>query len=227
MSTDVPRHIFIGDVHGCLDELRALLVKVGHQVGDVVVLVGDLVAKGPDSSGVVAFARESGLRAVRGNHDEAVLRIRHAWQRGQVPERARPGHLRVARSLSQLDVAWLETLPLSMGLPMFNALVVHAGIVPGVPLAKQRPIDILTMRALTPHGQASPRLEDGVQWVTRYSGPAHVIFGHDALSGLQRTAFASGLDTGCVYGRELTALILPENKLVTLPARRTYKELGP
>jgi len=192
-----------------------------------VVLVGDLVAKGPDSAGVVAFARESGLRAVRGNHDEAVSRVRHGTQKGHPPERARPGHVRVARSLSAADFAWLDALPLHMALPAFNALVVHAGVVPGTPIERQKPIDLLTMRALTPHGHASPRLEDGVQWVTRYSGPEHVIFGHDALSGLQRTAFASGLDTGCVYGRELTALTLPDNRLVTVPARRAYKELGP
>jgi Calcineurin-like phosphoesterase len=228
MPSEVPRHIFIGDVHGCLDELRALLTKLSFRPkDDVVVLVGDLVAKGPDSAGVVAFAREMGLVAVRGNHDDAVMRVQKAQRRGHPLERARPGHLRVARALRDVDAAWLDALPLYLTLPVFNALVVHAGVVPGLPVERQKPADLLTMRALTPHGQASPRLEDGVQWVTRYSGPEHVIFGHDALSGLQRTAFASGLDTGCVYGRELTALILPENKLVSVPARRAYKELGP
>ncbi len=52
-STTAPRTLVIGDVHGCLDELRALVAKSGVTADDDVVFVGDLVAKGPDSVGVV------------------------------------------------------------------------------------------------------------------------------------------------------------------------------
>lgn len=227
MASDVPRHIFIGDVHGCLDELTALLAKLSYARGDLVVLVGDLVAKGPDSAGVVALARDYGFAAVRGNHDEAVLRLRHPVQSRQPPERTRPGHLRVARTLKDSDWAYLSALPLMLAFPEFNAVVVHAGVVPGVPLDSQRQVDLLTMRSLTANGTASPKLEQGVPWITRYRGPDHIIFGHDAMSGLQRSSFATGLDTGCVYGRELTALVLPEGKLVSVPARHAYKDLRP
>ena len=48
-----PRIIAIGDVHGCVDELQLLLKRVNYQPGDAVVFLGDLVAKGPDSCGVV------------------------------------------------------------------------------------------------------------------------------------------------------------------------------
>lgn len=227
MTQAAIRHVFIGDVHGCLDELEALVRKVRLGPADRVVFVGDLVAKGPDSAGVVAYARELKALCVRGNHDEAVLRIRRA-RRG-VGERERPKktHLRVAETLSEADWRWLELLPLSLRFPEFDSIVVHAGVVPGKALSEQRPYDLMTMRTLRPDGYASPRLEDGALWAQAYRGPERVIFGHDAITGLQREPFALGLDTGCVYGRELTALVLPANELVSVPARRAYRELAP
>src|SRR5690349_15378717 len=66
--------VIIGDVHGCLDELRALVHGCGGERSARFVLVGDLVAKGPDSVGVVAYAREHGFSAVMGNHDDKVVR---------------------------------------------------------------------------------------------------------------------------------------------------------
>jgi hypothetical protein len=52
-----PRIIAIGDVHGCVDELQLLLKRVNYQPGDVVIFLGDLVAKGPDSCGAVQMVR--------------------------------------------------------------------------------------------------------------------------------------------------------------------------
>jgi hypothetical protein len=225
MAEPQVRHVFIGDVHGCLDELKALLRKVRVGPTDRVVFVGDLVAKGPDSAGVVACARELKSLCVRGNHDEAVLKIRRARQQGVDPPRIKRTHLQVAERLREADWRWLEQLPLYLRFPELGSVVVHAGVVPGKPLEKQHPEDLMTMRTLRPQGSASPRLEDGEPWAKFYRGPEHVIFGHDAVSGLQRQPFATGIDTGCVYGRTLTALIQPGGELVHVPARRTYREL--
>jgi diadenosine tetraphosphatase ApaH/serine/threonine PP2A family protein phosphatase len=225
MADPAVRHVFIGDVHGCLDELEMLLRKVKVGPDDRIVFVGDLVAKGPDSAGVVARARELKSQCVRGNHDEAVLRIRRARQQGSDLPRAKKTHLRVADRLREEDWRWLEKLPLYLPFPELATIVVHAGVVPGKPLEKQHPDDLMTMRALRPTGTASPRLEDGTRWAKSYPGPEHIIFGHDAISGLQREPFATGIDTGCVYGRTLTALILPGHELVSVQARRAYREL--
>jgi hypothetical protein len=226
MTPDLARHIFIGDVHGCLDELRLLLRKIAPRAEDKLVFVGDLVAKGPDSAGVVGLARELSALCVRGNHDEAVLRYRRSQQQNQEPPRLKKGHIEVAKSLSERDWAYLEGLPLWLTFPQYGALVVHAGLVPGLAFERQQPDTLMNMRSIRADGSPSSRMDEGRPWAELWQGPQRVIFGHDAVSGLQQRRFATGLDTGCVYGRELTALVLPENKLVSVPATRAYKEIS-
>lgn len=219
------RTILVGDVHGCVDELYDLLRACDACPSDRLLLVGDLVAKGPDSRGVIALARERGAECVRGNHDEAVLRVHRARREGRELVKVKPIHQRVADTLTAADWEYLERMPLWLCLRELNVLVVHAGVVPGVPLEAQKETDLLNMRSIREDGSASARLEEGVRWAECYQGPWHVVFGHDAITGLQRHPHATGLDTGCVYGRYLTALILPERRLVSVPARRAYQEL--
>lgn len=68
------RLIFIGDVHGCVDELRDLLKQVQHaRSSDHVIFTGDLIEKGPASTEVVDLARSINASCVRGNHEDRVL----------------------------------------------------------------------------------------------------------------------------------------------------------
>src|SRR5271154_6373727 len=67
------RTIIVGDVHGCRAELEKLLERVAFATGDRLVFVGDLVARGPDSLGVLDVARQTGAVIVRGNHEEKLV----------------------------------------------------------------------------------------------------------------------------------------------------------
>ncbi|RKH52836.1 metallophosphoesterase, partial [Corallococcus llansteffanensis] len=187
------------------------------------VLVGDLVAKGPDSAGVVRRAREHGFRAVRGNHDAHVLR----WHAGKAAKgkKLKPEHRQVLDTLTADDWAYLGALPSYEHFPDLNVVAVHAGLVPGVPLSEQKEEFLLNMRSIAADGTPSKRLEAGEPWGSLWKGPELVVFGHDAMRGLQRHPFALGLDSGCVYGGKLTAYVLPEGKFYSVTAARAYMAL--
>ncbi|WIG93793.1 metallophosphoesterase [Myxococcus sp. SDU36] len=217
------RTLFIGDVHGCAEELDALLAQCAWQPGDRVVLVGDLVAKGPDSAGVVRRAREQGFLAVRGNHDAHVLR----WHAGRGPrgKKLKPEHQQVLDTLTPEDWAWLEAQPLYRLFPELNVVAVHGGLVPGVPLEAQKEDELLNLRSILADGTPSKRVDAGAPWASLWQGPELVIFGHDAMRGVQRHPYAVGLDSGCVYGGKLSAYVLPEGRLVSVLAKRAYVDV--
>lgn len=214
----MPRTIVIGDIHGCLAELEALLDRVEAGPGDRVVSVGDLVAKGPDSAGVVRRAREIGMTAVVGNHDHKCLRWWRARREGDEPPRLKEHHQVVCDALSEDDWQWLDALPLVLRLPDVSAIVVHGGLVPEIALEDQEPGVLMNLRSIRSDGSPSSRVDEGLPWASLWSGPEHVVFGHDAVRGLQRWPHATGLDTGCVYGGQLTALVLPDHELVSVDA---------
>jgi Calcineurin-like phosphoesterase len=221
----VSRTIIIGDVHGCSEELLLLLRECEHAPSDTVVLVGDLVAKGPDSRGVLAIVRDLSALSVLGNHDARVLDHRLALEAGRTARPLRPDHAAVVAALDDRDFDLLASLPLYLRLPGDAGLVVHAGLVPGIPLDQQERDMLLNIRTIRPDGTGSRRPNEGVLWGSRWKGPEFVYFGHHAAQGLQRHPYALGLDTGCVYGRRLSAFVLPDKQLISVEARKTYTEV--
>ncbi len=213
------RTIVVGDLHGCMEELLTLLDEVSFDGGrDRLVSVGDIVGKGPRGAELVRLFRKRGYSAVRGNHDEKLI----AWRRGESSKSLGPAHRPDASRMGDADWRWLESLPLYLELPEHDAIIVHGGLVPGVPLDEQDPHVLLNLRSFRSDGSPSKRVDAGEPWAKRWPGPALVVFGHDAVRGLQRWPHAIGLDTGCVYGGQLSALLLPERRIVSVAARAAY-----
>jgi len=224
------RTIIVGDVHGCRSELEGLLDRVAFASGDRLVLVGDLVARGPDSLGVLDVVRRTGAIVVRGNHEQRLLDwrdARAAWMHGEAAAKPPIGrmHRDLARSLRAVDWTLLETSPLFFDLPEHGARVVHAGLVPGIPFEAQSPqtlMRIRTVRVAAPRRGRTRAKPANVLWGAAYEGPPHIVFGHNAAPGLQLHPWATGLDTGCVYGGRLTAMVLASGQRIprALAARR-------
>lgn len=206
------RTIVLGDIHGCYDELLDLLRAADARPEDRLISVGDLICKGPDSRGVLDWAMKTkNLECVLGNHE---LRLLEHWKRGE-RSHAKPYDAAVYEQLgADLDryMKFVASWHTTVSGPGF--LVVHAGFDPREGMEWQ------TRRTLT----GIRKLADGTPWFDAYRDDTLIVFGHWAQRRPIVRRNAIGLDTGCVYGESLTALILPERRLVSVRARRAYSE---
>jgi hypothetical protein len=227
------RTIIVGDVHGCVDELGRLLDALAPAAADRVFFVGDLIARGPDSLGVLALYRQVNARSVLGNHESTLLAAHRARRDGTKRPRLSSLHYALLHRLGEADWELLEKLPLSLSLPEHGLCVVHAGVLPAQGLSALDAWTLTHIRSIDPQGKPSPR-HDYEPWATRYTGEPHIVFGHNSRLGLQLEASATGIDTGCVYGGSLTALVLEagervpadreerRQRLRSVPAARAY-----
>lgn len=189
------RTLVVGDVHGCA---RALERVVAQARPDRVVLVGDVFPKGPEPARTWEVLRDLGAEGVMGNHDARLLDV---WgQRGDAV------HHHTWPLLPEAARAWLAALPLHR--EEAGHLVVHAGVHPTEGLSGSTRKVLLTVR----RWPDDLDLENPFWWQL-YTGSAAIVYGHDAMRGLQRHARTTGLDTGCVYGGVLTGLVLETGEL--------------
>jgi hypothetical protein len=121
--------------------------------------------------------------------------------------------------LSDEDWALLESLPLYMDLEQHDLRIVHAGVLPGVPFERQEAWTLTHIRSVLPSGAPSDKLDGGL-WGELYADGPHVVFGHNSRRQLQLHPRATGIDTGCVYGGSLTALVLAEGQHMPFPDER-------
>jgi hypothetical protein len=211
------RTIVVGDIHGCYDELMALIEKVDLGEKDRVVCVGDLISKGPKNREVLElFMTDARFSTVIGNHD---LALRRKWNGEDIE--LKPAQKEAHKELKgEKDsyTTFLNRLPFVIDLD--THLVVHAGLRPNVELYSQTTGDLTKLRTLGPDRES----EEGTPWYHVYFGDKTVLFGHWPAPEPRRGKNAIGLDTGCVYGYSLTAYIIETEEFVTVPALRAYDE---
>lgn len=234
----IPPRMFdlVGDVHGCDDELVALLGTLGHPLdprrshphGRRLVFVGDLVDRGPATPAVLrrvmTLVAAGRALCVAGNHD---VRLAEAL-RGIAVE---PGH-GLEESLAQLAAepesfrteaaAFIESLPGHLVLDDGRLVVAHAGLdrrFHGQATAEARDRAIHGAYTGTFDERPMPVRDD---WAARHDGSVAVVQGHTPVAEAEWFNETICIDTACVYGGRLTALAWPERRLVSVPAIRPW-----
>jgi hypothetical protein len=211
------RTVVVGDIHGCYEELAALVEGVGLGESDRLVSVGDLVTKGAQSREVLElFIGDARFSAVIGNHDRALLEY---WKGERKKKHLKPSQKRCAKELKEGRERYAEFFDSLPGyLDLGTHVVVHAGLRPGVPLDEQTLDDLTALRTLGPDRES----RQGTPWYELYEGDKTALFGHWPAPAPRRGPRAIGLDTGCVYGYKLTAYVVETGEFHSVPAFRAY-----
>ena len=227
------RWYVMGDVHGRCDLFEALVAAIdaddgaAGQATTTVVLLGDLVDRGPDSAGVIAQARAWAerrvVRLLAGNHEDMFLEsfddpemLRHFLRHGGREtvlsygiDRERYNSL----TLEELQVEMARAVPAGDRAFLVAAeewiaagdyLFVHAGINPAVPLEEQRRSDLLWIR------ERFLRHEEAFSHV--------VVHGHTIFDEVEDAGTRIGIDTGAYRSGRLTALVLEGSARRTIQA---------
>lgn len=220
---DGQRVYAVGDVHGCIDLFDALRAYIEEDdaargpAETVVILLGDLVDRGPDSAGVLRAARawqqQRAVRILCGNHEEMFLRgrkdlevlrhfLRHGGKEtilsfGVDPAAFAAATMEEAQAMLcdavPADVlAFIETMEDRIALGDY--LFVHAGVDPRLPLEEQRTGELRWIR--------EPFLSHPDSF-----GPV-VVHGHSIREEAEDKGNRIGIDTGAYMSGKLTALML-------------------
>lgn len=214
------RLIAIGDIHGCYLEFAELLSRLELTKDDRIVLLGDLINRGPDSRKVIDLARACHATALLGNHELRLLKFRKIGDR----KLARETDYETFQQLGTADWSYLEAMALTFEERELNTVFVHGGFLPDQPWQKQ-PAEVVTrIQVIDQDGRPAKRADapGAPAWADLWSGPPFVVYGHTPRDEIYKLKWSVGIDTACVQGGYLTAYILPEKRFVQVRAKQRY-----
>ncbi len=237
----------IGDVHGCYDELVALLQQLGyisntgkwdtaspfqvsHPAGRKVIFLGDLVDRGPYVPAVLRLAMQmtadGAALCVPGNHDAKLLR-KLQGKDVQISHG-------LAESIAQLALlppefvsqaaTFIDNLVSHYVLDDGKLVVAHAGMKEEMQGRGSGKVHDFALYGETSGETDEFGLPVRYNWAMDYRGKAMVVYGHTPVPEPEWLNRTIDIDTGCVFGGRLTALRYPEKEPVSVPAARVYAE---
>ncbi len=218
----------IGDVHGCIHELDQLLERL--KPWRKLVFLGDLVDRGPDNPAVLARVMElvkSGQAlCVPGNHDVKLLKLmdgRKVQQNHGLAETWQQLQQQPPEFLAEVH-QFLTGLISHYVLDHGRLVVAHAGL-----KAEMQGRTSRSVREFCLYGDTTGETDEfglpvRYPWATDYRGRSLVVYGHTPVVEPLWLNKTVNIDTGCVFGGQLTALRYPELETVSVPAQRVYCE---
>lgn len=231
----------IGDIHGCFEELLVLLEKLGykkeeglyrHPEGRLLVFLGDLCDRGPRSLDVLKLVKhlvQSGLALhCPGNHDDKLMR----WCQGrrvQVKHGLETTVEEVENTEDPVETKrWIEhylrELPLYLQFDQGGLIVVHAGIRSDLIGTNHKRLRDICLYGF-PTGQIDHHgLPERDPVIKHYKGNALLVHGHTPVQKPQWEQNVINIDTGCVFGGNLTCFRYPEKEFVHVRALSIYGE---
>lgn len=230
----IEKTVIIGDIHGCLLEMQELLDLVDYKSPHVrIILCGDLIDRGPSSLECVQLARELDLECVCGNHDHKFLK----WWKNVGSKNDVYGKHSYYTEFSDDDVNYIARMFSYIKLQELNTIIVHAGLRPGIPLEKQTKDDLYYIRYMDEYqkfvslkkiNSLGSKAAAGAHFWTEY-GPFDydIIYGHNVWNEPRIDRFDDGtkcvgIDTGCCFGKKLTAYIIETQEFIQVQAKREY-----
>jgi predicted phosphodiesterase len=216
------RIIAIGDIHGCHQEFAELLEQLALTKDDRLILVGDLVNRGPDSCKVIDLARQYRAISLLGNHELRLLDYRK--NKTPIAAISRETDADTFQKLRPSDWDYLAAMPLTYFEAELNTVYVHGGFMPNEPWQSQSAEVVIRIQSINAFGRPCKRADapDAPVWADLWTGPPFVVYGHTPRPEIYKRKWSVGIDTACVMGGQLTAYILPEKRFVQVKARRRY-----
>ena len=232
------KYDIIGDIHGCYEELTALIEKLGYEMhqgqfvhphGRKLAFVGDATDRGPNSLAVLdlLFSMQDKEQLIYspGNHCNKLYRyfkgnkvqITHGLE--TTVEEFKQLHKNKQEFFRKRYIAFYEALPIYQQLDNDQLLIAHAGIredMIGKPIHK-RIIDFTLYGDITGKTLADGRPERR-DWAKHYKGSTFVVYGHTPIKEARFKNRTVNIDTGCVFGGKLSALRYPEMEIVSVPS---------
>jgi bis(5'-nucleosyl)-tetraphosphatase (symmetrical) len=228
------RTIIVGDIHGCIEEFEELIQALKYDKRyDRLILLGDLIDRGPNSPAVVQMARKMDLECVMGNHEYKFLKwFKSSGSQSDVYDKSDFYH-----QLTDDDINYIFRMPTHIKLAN-NIIAVHAGVKPGISISNQSKHDLMYLRYVDAN-QNTIKLKkiatlgkEGAGahfWTEFWYGPESIIYGHHVhsmsephIEEIYPGVICYGLDTGCCFGGHLSAMILETKEIVQVKAKKTY-----
>ncbi len=221
-------YVIYGDIHGCLEEweeLRSLIPKNSFEI-----CVGDILDKGPYPVEALRYAQKNRIFSIMGNHE--YKHLRKWWGRKVILD---DNQQKIYPKLKQEDFEYIESMPFFLKLN--HLTVIHAGISNRLYLNNPK-LNLLTlllfMRDVDEKDKFLPLNHNNPNarfWADVYNGhEGFIVYGHSPFKEPNIKKNSAGIDTGCVYGNKLTALVIPNTlkpwnfEIIQVNARQKYAE---